>query len=79
MDALRMADPGELSFEDLCAVLPTIEGGYLQTDLNYLIGKGYVQWTNQRRNAPWRGRLFSLTPRGLEIAQGLNTDPMLEP
>ena len=79
LDALNMAYPGTLSFEDLCTVLPTVESHYLHRDVAYLVEKGYVRWINQQRNASMRDGEFRLTAAGTEIAQKINTDPAISP
>ncbi len=79
LDTLNIAYPGDLTFEDLCEVLPDVCEHYLQRDLMYLIEKGYVVWINARNNAGWPGRRFRLTAAGEEIAQKINVDPALAP
>jgi hypothetical protein len=77
--SLNMAFPGELSYEDLCNVLPLVEEHYIQRDVQYFIDRGYVTWINSRPNAPWKGRRLRLTDKGVDVAIKVNVDPALEP
>lgn len=79
LDVLKMAYPGELTFADICAVLPLVEEFYLRRDAEYLCDKGYVVWRNETRNMSYEKRSFKLTAKGMEIADRINTDPALEP
>ena len=79
LDVLNMSYPVSLAFETIVGAFVDIEEHYLRRDLTYLCDAGYVMWLNPLKNAPWKGRIYKLTPRGEEIASRINTDPALTP
>lgn len=79
LDTLNATRPACLSYETLCGVFVELDEHYVRRDLEYLVSKGYVEWVNPRRNAPWKERSYGLTSDGMEIADKINTDPALEP
>ena len=61
IDALNMAYPAALDYETICACFLDLDERYIQRDLEYLIGRGFVEWPNARPNArsrsgPRKGR-----------------------
>lgn len=79
LKALNMAFPGELSFDACCAVLPTLDAHYIDRDLEYMLGREYVEITNAERNLPRKQRRYRLTSEGLDLAMKINVDPGFEP
>lgn len=67
-------------FDMLCHALLHLnlpDDEVVKTDLDYLIGKGYVRWTNQDDYMPWSRRMFELTTKGDEVANRITHDPAL--
>lgn len=79
LKALNMAFPGELSFLDCCAVLPLVDGHYIDRDLQYMVDCGYAACTNSERNQQRRDKRYKLTNRGVDLACKINLDPAFEP
>ena len=79
LTTLKMFYPACSTFETLRLTLPTVEEDHLRKDVSYLIAKRYVQWINERANAPWATREYTLTAVGVEKADGIDKDPALEP
>ncbi len=73
---------GPFGFESICMALLHLQlpdEECVKCDLTYLIDKGYVEWTNEKRFQQWSRRLYKLTATGNEIANRINVDPALEP
>ncbi len=53
---------------------------YFKRDINYLREKGYIESVDEKLggNDKFEDKYFKLTPKGNEIALGIDSDPALE-
>lgn len=79
LDALNDIYPGSFACKSICNVFVTVDKALIRRDLEYLLDKKYIKWTNPENNASWPGRKFKLTPSGKDIADKILIDPSLSP